>query len=74
MRIRKREAAMDITRQHLHSLVDIVEDAGLNTLYNVMIRFIPEDNALPDEIESHAIATEEYKRGETFSDEDINWD
>ena len=61
------------TRQRLHVLVDKVDEAGLETLYNVMIRFIPEDEALLDEIESHAIAVKEYKRGDTFDIDDINW-
>ena len=65
---------MSATRQKLHTLVDMVEEVGLDTLYNVMIRFIPEDNALPDEIDSHAIAMEEYRRGETIRHEDIDWD
>ena len=65
---------MTATRQKLHTLVDMVEETGLDTLYNVMIRFVPEDNPLPDEVASHAVAIEEYQRGETFSDEDINWD
>ena len=39
-----------VTRQRLHTLVDMVDDVGLETLYNVMIRFIPEDDPLPDEI------------------------
>jgi hypothetical protein len=65
---------MSATRQQLHTLVDMVEDVGLDTLYNVMIRFIPETEPLPDEIASHAVAVEEYRRGEVFQDEDINWD
>ena len=65
---------MNITRQHLHTLVDMVDEVGLDTLYNVMIRFIPDDEALPDEIEAHAAAMEEFKRGETVRMEDINWD
>ncbi|MCL2421531.1 MAG: hypothetical protein FWD03_06710 [Defluviitaleaceae bacterium] len=65
---------MVATRERLHTLVDMVEETGLDTLYHVMIRFIPEDNPLPDEITSHAIAREEYRQGEIFSEEDINWD
>jgi hypothetical protein len=65
---------MVATRKRLHSLVDMVEESGLNTLYNVMIRFIPEDTPLPDEVAAHAIAVEEYRRGEVFSADDINWD
>ncbi|MCL2811311.1 MAG: hypothetical protein FWD25_05405 [Clostridia bacterium] len=65
---------MNATRQQLHTLVDIVDEVGLDTLYNVMIRFIPEDDPLPDEIAAHAAAMDEFRRGETVSDADINWD
>jgi hypothetical protein len=65
---------MSATRQQLHTLVDRVDEIGLDTLYNVMIRFIPEDDPLPDEIASHADAVEEYKRGETIPHDAINWD
>jgi len=65
---------MITTRQRLHTLVDMVDEKGLDTLYNVMIRFIPEDDPLPDEIASHAVAMEEYRRGETVSHDDIDWD
>jgi len=62
------------TRQSLHTLVDMVDEMGIETLYNVMIKFIPEAEPLPDEIEAHKIAMEEYKRGETVAHDDINWD
>ena len=65
---------MVATRQRLHTLVDMVEEKGLETLYNVMIRFIPEDNPLPDEILAHERAIEEYKRGEVVAFDDIDWD
>ena len=39
-----------------------------------MIRFIPEVEPLPDEIAAHERATEEYRRGEVVSHDDINWD
>jgi len=65
---------MVATRQRLHTLVDMVEENGLDTLYNVMIRFIPVTNPLPDEIAAHARATEEYNRGEVVSHDDIDWE
>ena len=67
-------SAIDATRQRLHTLVDMVEDRGLDTLYNVMIRFIPEVEPLPDEIASHAAAMEEIIRGEVYRDDEIDWD
>ncbi len=64
---------MNATRQQLHSLVDLVEEIELNTLYNVMIRFIPEDDAFPDEAASHTVAMEQYKSGEVLREEEIDW-
>ena len=61
------------TRQQLHTLVDMLEDNGLDIMYNIMIRFIPEAEPLPDEIESHALAMEEFKRGEVVSHDEIDW-
>ena len=61
------------TRQQLHTLVDMLEENGLETMYNVMIRFIPEVEPLPDEIESHVLAMEEFKRGEVVSPDEIDW-
>ena len=64
---------MSASRQHLHTLVDMVDESGLDTLYNVMVRFIPEDEAAPDEIEAIKQARAEFERGEYVRDEDINW-
>ena len=64
---------MTATRQRLHTLVDMVEEKGLDTLYNVFIRFIPEDEPFQDEIAAHAAAMDEYRRGEAVSHEDIDW-
>ena len=58
-------------RQQLHTLVDMVEESGLDTLYNVMIRFIPEEEAAPDEIAAIERARAEFKRGETVKLEDL---
>jgi len=63
---------MNASRQQLHALVDMVEESGLNTLYDVMMRFIPEDEATPDEVEAIASARAEYERGETVRLEDLN--
>jgi len=55
---------MAISRQHLHALVDLIEESGIATLYNVMIKFIPEDEASPDEVEAIEQARADYRSGE----------
>ena len=64
---------MSVSRQQLHALVDMVEESGLDTLYNVMIKFIPEDEIAPDEIEAIKQARAEFARGEGVRHEDIDW-
>ena len=64
---------MSAIRQQLHTLVDIIDEAGLETLYNVMVRFVPDDVATPDEVEAIEQAREEFARGEFYRDDEINW-
>ena len=63
---------MSPSRQQLHALVDMVDESGLATLYNVMMRFIPDDEAAPDEVEAIKRGRSEFERGETVRLEDIN--
>ena len=58
---------MAINRQHLHMLVNMIEESDFTTLYNVMIKFIPEDDPTLDEIEAIQNGREEYKKGEFVS-------
>ena len=65
---------MNATRQQLHSLIDVIDSSELNVLYQVLIKFIPVDEPLPDEIEAIKMGRKEIMRGETVSHSDINWD
>ncbi len=64
---------MSASRQQLHALIDIVEESGIDTLYNVLMRFIPDDVATPDEIEVMEQSRAEFARGEFVRHEDIDW-
>ena len=64
---------MNANRQKLHALVDIVDETGLDTLYNVMIRFVPDDVATPDEVEAIEQARAEFARGEFVREDEIKW-
>ena len=65
---------MNVTRQQLRDIIDVVSSQELNVLYQVLIKFIPEDEPMFDEIEAIRAGREEIKRGETVSHDDINWD
>lgn len=63
-----------MNRQALHALVDIVDDTEIETLYRVLIKFVPEDTPTFDEIKAINEAHSQLKKGEYVSHEDINWD
>lgn len=41
-----------MSRQELHSLIDTVNEKEIDLLYALVLKFIPSDNPLPDEIEA----------------------
>ena len=44
-----------------------------DALYQVLIKFMPEDEPTLDEIEAIRIGREEIERGEIVSHDDIDW-
>ena len=60
-----------MSREALHSLIDVAEETELDTLYHILIRFVAEDAIQPDEEEAHRIAQEERVHGEVFSDAEV---
>lgn len=64
---------MNVNRQQLHNIIDVVDSEALNVLYQVLIKFMPEDEPTPDEIEAIRIGREEIKRGEILNHSDIDW-
>lgn len=61
-------------KETLKALIDLIDDNDTETIYNVLIRFIPEDEPLPDEVEAIKKADESISEFGTVSHEDINWD
>lgn len=64
---------MSASRQQLQALVNLVDESDIETLYNVFVRFIPEDVATPEEEEAIKQARLEFARGETVNHNDIDW-
>ena len=65
---------MNINRQPLHDLVDVVAVEELNIVYHILTKFIPEEMPMPDEIAAIAAGREAAQRGEVFQDDEIDWD
>ena len=64
---------MNATRQQLRDIIDIVDSKELGVLYQVLIKFIPEDAPMSDEIEAIRFGREEIRRGETVNHDEIDW-
>ena len=58
----------------LKGLIDLIDDSDTEIIFRVLIRFAPEDEALPDEIEAVKRANESIAQYGTVSHDSINWD
>lgn len=61
-----------MSKEMVKSLIDLVPDADIETIYRVVVKFIPEDKPEPDELE--AIAEAKADTGQTIPHDAINWD
>ena len=60
-----------MSRETIKNLIDMIDEKDIDTIYKVILKFIPEVDPDPDEIE--AIAEAKADKGSTISHEDINW-
>lgn len=63
-----------MSKEMLKSLIDLIDEKDTETIFRVLVRFVPEDTALPDEIEAIQRADESIKENGTVSFNAINWD
>ena len=61
-----------MSREALKSIIALVPDEDIETLYKVVLKFIPEDKPLPDEIEAIKMAREDNSG--TVSHDSIDWE
>lgn len=60
-----------MSRDALHSLIDIVDEKEIDTVYRILLKFVEEDAAAPDEVEAIRQARQEIANGELFSHEEV---
>ena len=60
-----------MSRNALRSLIDLVDEEELDTVYKILIRFIKEDAILPDEAESLEAARRDRANGDIFSHAEV---
>ena len=63
-----------MSKEALKGLIDLIDEKDVDTIFKVLIRFVPEDEPLPDEIEAIEIANKSIKENGTISHEAIDWD
>ncbi len=63
-----------MSKEMLKGLIDLLDEKDTDTIFRVLIRFVPEDEPLPDEIEAIKRANESIEKNGTISHEDIDWD
>ena len=61
-------------KEILKNLIDLIDEEDTDTIYRVLVRFVPEDAPLPDEIEALEFANLNIKNHEIISHEEVNWD
>lgn len=57
----------------LHNLIDMLNETDTETIYNILVRFIPEVNPSDDEKEAIKQAETDIKNGEVFDLSAIKW-
>jgi len=65
---------MVATRQQLRDIIDIVDSSELGVLYQVLVKFIPEDIPMPDEVEAIRLGRKEICNGDAVSHDEVDWD
>lgn len=63
-----------MSKEMLKNLIDIIAEDDVDTIFKVLIRFVPEDEPLPDEIGAIGAANKSIKENGTIPHEAINWD
>ena len=60
-----------MSRETLRGLVEIVNEKEIDTVCRILLKFVEEDAALPDEVEAIQEARQEIEKGELYSHEEV---
>ena len=63
-----------MTKEMLKGLIELVSEEDIETLYNVVVKFIPENVQLPDEIEAIERADKSIAKNGTVHHDAVDWD
>lgn len=60
-----------MSKDLLKNIIDLIPDEDIDTIYKVVVKFIPEDKSTPDEIKAIEEAKEDS--GELIDHNNIDW-
>ena len=63
-----------MSKEMLKGLIDLIDDSDTETIFRVLVRFVPEDKPLPDEVEAIARANQSIAENGTVEYDTIDWD
>lgn len=63
-----------MSKESVMNLVNLIPEEDMETIYNVLIRFVPESEPLLDEIEAIERANKSIAESGTVSHDEIDWD
>ena len=63
-----------MSKEMIKNLIELVPDNDIDTLYKVIIKFIPEEKATEEEAKAFLDAAEDRRTSGTITHNSINWD
>ena len=63
-----------ITKAVLHNLIDMLNETDTETIYNVLIRFVPEEKPYADEVAAIEQAKVDIANGDIVDLASVNWE
>ena len=63
-----------MSKEMLKGLIDLIDESDTETIFQVLVRFVPEDKPLPDEVEAIARADRSIAENGTMAYDAIDWD
>lgn len=62
-----------MSKEMLKGLIDLIDESDTETIFQVLVRFVPEDKPLPDEVEAIARADRSIAENGTMAYDSIDW-
>jgi hypothetical protein len=63
-----------MTAQHLHTLIDKIDEKEYNLLFQLLNKFISDDSIMPDEVLLFENAEKNYLNNDVICHTDVVWE